>query len=77
MIQYVYSIKDEPAASYRIFGSFVNEAVACRDFKIGCDADGVPASDLMLYESGTFDTDTGVFNGYDTPKFILRGEKRA
>lgn len=77
MIQYVYVVKDDVAGSYRPFGSFVNEAVACRDFKTGCNYDGVPAADLMLYESGTFDTDTGVYDGYNNPRFVMRGEKNA
>lgn len=77
MIQYVYAVKDDVAGSYSPFGNYVNEAVASRNFKIGCNADGVPASDLMLYECGTFDTDTGIYSGYATPRFIIRGEKNA
>lgn len=77
MMQYVFVVKDDVAGVYRPFGIFVNEAVACRDFKIGCNVDGVPATDLMLYESASFDTDTGVYDGYNNPRFIMRGEKNA
>lgn len=77
MIQYVYVVKDDLSGTYMHFGHHVNEAVAVRSFKMSCNADGVPASDLMLYESGSFDTDTGVYTGLDNPRFIMRGEKDA
>lgn len=77
MIQYVYVVKDDLSGTYSHFGHFVNEAVACRSFKIATNANGVPSTDLMLYESGSFDTDTGVYTGYNDPRFVMRGEKNA
>lgn len=77
MIQEVYVVKDDLSGSYQHFGHFVNQAVAKRAFSQAVNADGVPASDLMLYKSGEFDTNTGVYIGYHDPEFIMRGEKNA
>lgn len=75
MIEYVYAVKDELSGKYNSYGMFVNKAVAERNFKRDVNADGIPATDLMLYECGTFNHDTGIFDGYVTPLFIVRGEK--
>ena len=75
MIEPVYVIKDELSGKFSLYGTFVNKAVAERAFKVTCNADGMPTTDLMLYESGSFDHDTGVFDGYAAPLFVMRGEK--
>lgn len=75
MTNYVYLVKDELSAQFSLFGVYVNKAVAERDFKKAVNADGVPATDLMLYESGTIDSNTGVLDAYTSPIFIVRGEK--
>ena len=77
MIEPVYVIKDELSGKFSLYGSFVNKAVAERAFRATSNDGGMPTTDLMLYESGTFDHDTGVFDGYATPIFIRRGEKIA
>lgn len=75
MIQECYVVKDDLSGTYQYFGNFVNEAVARRAFIASVNADGMPTTDLMLYHNGTFDTNTGVFAGFNDPVFILRGEK--
>lgn len=77
MIQYVYAVKDDIAGTFVPYGHHVNRSVAQRAFKMSCNADGVPASDLGLYECGEFDTNTGIYTGYGVPEFIMRGEKDA
>lgn len=75
MIEPIYAIKDELSGKYDLYGVFVNKAVAERAFKVASNANGVPTTDLMLYELGSFDHDTGVLDGYATPLFVMRGEK--
>lgn len=75
MIQECYVVKDDLSGNYQYFGNFVNEAVARRSFIAAVNADGMPTSDLMLYHNGNFDSNTGVFTGFNDPVFIMRGEK--
>lgn len=75
MMQFLFCIKDDVAGQFSNYGTFLNKAVAAREFSKACDAPGVPAADLSLYESASFDTDTGVYDGYATPVFVARGKK--
>lgn len=77
MIQEVYVVKDDLSGAYQHFGHFVNQAVAKRAFSQAVNSDGVPASDLMLFKSGEFNTDLGVYIGLHDPDFVMRGEKNA
>lgn len=77
MIQEVYVVKDDLSGAYQHFGHFINQAVAKRAFYQAVNSDGVPATDLMLYHAGDFDTDTGVYIGFHDPEYIMRGEKNA
>lgn len=74
MIQYVYCIKDDVAGFFSNYGAFVNKGAASREFSKGCNALGNDAPDYSLYESASFNTDTGVYDSYAAPVFIMRGE---
>lgn len=75
MILQCYVVKDDLSGYYQYFGNYVNEAVARRAFNEAINAAGVPTTDLMLYHNGSFDSNTGVFVGFNDPVFIMRGEK--
>lgn len=75
MIQFVFCVKDDLSGMFSNYGVFVNKAVADREFQRACNADGVPTADLSLYESASFDTDTGIYDGYTSPEFVSRGKK--
>lgn len=76
MTSYVYVVKDELSAQFSLFGVYVNKAVAERDFQRIINNDGIPVTDLMLYECGTLNSSTGTIDAYSTPIFIVRGEKK-
>lgn len=75
MITYVYCVKDDLSGKFSNYGSFLNKSVANREFQKACNANGVPAADLSLYESGSFDDDTGILDPYSAPIFVSRGKK--
>ena len=78
----IYVYRDVLSGQYEFFGTFVNDAVAARQFKASCNDAGVPASDLELYCASRIDTTTGRIYHVeedvpisDAPKFIVKGEK--
>lgn len=78
MIKNIYVFRDVIAGTYDYFGTFVNDAVASREFKRACEAENVPANDLELYNASEFDTDTGRIKWISKsgdPVFVLKGGK--
>lgn len=75
MIIKSYSIYDKVAGVYGqpIFAS--NDDVAKRDFSYFCQSEKVSymSADLQLYNVGAFDTETGVFTGFEKPLFVMSG----
>lgn len=82
MIKGIYVFRDVVSGHYEFFGTFVNDAVAAREFRQACRADNVPASDLELYCASRIDSSTGRIMRIDDdvnvttgPEFICKGEK--
>lgn len=82
MMKSIYVFRDVVSGEYEYFGTFVNDAVAMRSFKMSCSEAGVPASDLELYCASRLDTKTGrIFHVTedvplsDAPNFVMKGEK--
>lgn len=78
----IYVYRDVLSGQYEYFGNFVNDAVAAREFKVACNAAGVPANDLELYCASRLDTVTGRIYRVDedvplsdAPVFVMKGEK--
>lgn len=73
----VYTIHDKKVGFDTQFLVQVNEEAAKRAFEMAINNPGsmlafIP-SDFELYQIGEFDTETGVFNGYPFPEFIIGG----
>lgn len=73
MIINMYAVKDD-LIGFAIFGDYVTDEVAIRAFNMSLKQPNVPVTDLSLYRTGSFDTETGDI--LDTKlEFICRGKR--
>lgn len=73
MIYNMYAIKDD-LAGFSVFGDFVNDQIAMRNFQQYCKDPRVPALDLSLYRTASFDSDNGDIVKVKL-EFLCRGER--
>ena len=71
----VYSIYDKVAGIYSMPIVQHNDNSARRYFQSVANASlEVAATDCQLYKIGEYDTDTGIFVGFEKPDFLCNGE---
>ena len=70
----VYSIYDRVSGEYGDIWLAKKDALAVRRFYYMMSNAQMVSADCALYELGVYDSEVGVINGYDKPKFVCNYE---